>query len=48
MTQLAIIQKTPVFLDRQKTIELAVASVEEAAAHWANLFRQFLDENFGK
>ena len=24
------------------------ASVEEAAAHWATLFRAFLDENFGK
>jgi hypothetical protein len=24
------------------------ASVEEAASHWASLFRQFLDQNFGK
>ena len=24
------------------------ASVEEAAQHWASLFRTFLDENFGK
>ena len=24
------------------------ASVEEAAAHWAGLFRAFLDENFGR
>ena len=37
MTKLAIIQKTPVFLDKQKTIELAVASVEEAAGNDANL-----------
>jgi len=37
MTQLAIVQKAPVFLDKQKTIESAVASVEEAAANGANL-----------
>ncbi len=37
MTQLAIVQKTPVFLDKQKTIDLAVASIEEAAANGANL-----------
>ena len=37
MTQLAIIQKTPVFLDKQKTIELAVASAEEAASNGADL-----------
>ncbi|MCK4708655.1 MAG: carbon-nitrogen hydrolase family protein, partial [Gammaproteobacteria bacterium] len=37
MTQLAIVQKSPVFLDKQKTIELAVASVEEAASNGANL-----------
>ena len=37
MTQLAIVQKAPVFLNKQKTIELAVASVAEAAAHGAEL-----------
>ncbi len=37
MTKLAIVQKPPVFLDKQKTIELAVANVEEAAANGANL-----------
>ncbi|MCK4703976.1 MAG: carbon-nitrogen hydrolase family protein [Gammaproteobacteria bacterium] len=37
MTQLAIVQKAPVLLDKQKTIELAVASVEEAAANSADL-----------
>ena len=37
MTQLAMVQKTPVFLDKQKTIDLAVASIEEAAANGANL-----------
>ena len=30
MTQLAIVQKAPVFLDKEKTIELAVATVAEA------------------
>jgi nitrilase len=37
MAQLAIVQKAPVFLDKQNTIALAVASVEEAAAHGAKL-----------
>jgi len=37
MTHLAIVQKTPVFLNKQKTIELAVSSVAEAAANGANL-----------
>ena len=37
MTQLAIVQKPPVFLDKQKTIESAVAMVEEAANHGAEL-----------
>ena len=37
MTQLAIVQTAPVFLDKQKTIDLAVAKVEEAAKNGANL-----------
>jgi nitrilase len=37
MSQIAIVQKSPVFLDKQATIALAVASVEEAAAHGAEL-----------
>jgi len=37
MTKLAIVQKPPVFLDKQKTIELAVTNIEEAAANGANL-----------
>ena len=37
MIKLAIVQTAPVFLDKQKTIELAVASVEEAAANGAGL-----------
>lgn len=37
MTQLAIVQKPPVFLDKQKTIESAVAMVEAAANHGAEL-----------
>ena len=37
MTQLAIVQKSPAFLDKQKTIELAVSNVEEAAANGAEL-----------
>ena len=32
MTKLAIVQKSPVFLDKEKSITLAVASVKEAAA----------------
>jgi nitrilase len=37
MTQLAVVQKSPVFLEKQKTIELAVATVEEAAGNGAEL-----------
>ncbi len=37
MTQLAIVQKAPAFLDKQKTIDIAVASVAEAAAKGAEL-----------
>ncbi len=37
MTQIAVIQKAPVFLDKQKTIELAVTTVEEAASNGAKL-----------
>jgi nitrilase len=37
MTQLAIVQKPPVFLDKHKTIAAAVAMVEEAAGHGAEL-----------
>jgi len=37
MTKIAIVQKPPVFLDKQKTIELAVANVEEAAANGVDL-----------
>lgn len=37
MSQIAIVQKSPVFLDKQATLALAVASVEEAAAHGAEL-----------
>lgn len=37
MTQLAIVQKAPVFLDKEKTIELAVATVAEAASNGAEL-----------
>ena len=37
MSKLAIVQKAPVFLDKQKTIELAVATIEEAAANGAEL-----------
>lgn len=37
MSKLAIVQKAPVFLDKQKTIDLAVATVEEAAANGAEL-----------
>ncbi|MCW8893337.1 MAG: carbon-nitrogen hydrolase family protein [Deltaproteobacteria bacterium] len=32
MTKVAIVQKAPVFLDKEKSIELAVTSVKEAAA----------------
>ena len=37
MTQIAIIQTAPVFLDKTKTIELAVSKVEEAAKSGAEL-----------
>ncbi len=37
MTQLAVVQTSPVFLDKIKTIELAVSKVEEAAQNGADL-----------
>lgn len=37
MTQLAIVQISPVFLDKYKTIESAVAMVDEAASNGADL-----------
>lgn len=37
MSKLAIIQKAPAFLDKQKTINIAVATVEEAATNGADL-----------
>ncbi len=37
MSKIAVVQKSPVFLDKQKTITLAVATVEEAAAQGAEL-----------
>ena len=37
MTQIAIVQKAPVFLDRDKTIQLAVEAVQEAAGNGAEL-----------
>ncbi len=37
MSKLAIVQKSPVFLDKQKTIDLAVTTVEEAANNGAEL-----------
>lgn len=37
MTQLAIIQKAPAFLDKDKTIQLAVEAVQEAAGNGAEL-----------
>lgn len=37
MTQAAIVQKSPVFLDKRKTIELAVSTIEEAAGNGAEL-----------
>lgn len=37
MTKLAVVQKPPVFLDKQKTIVRAVESVKQAAAEGANL-----------
>lgn len=35
MSKLAIVQRAPVFLDKEKTIALAVASIKEAAAEKA-------------
>lgn len=37
MKKIAVVQKSPVFLDKTKSIELAVASVREAAAQKADL-----------
>jgi nitrilase len=37
MTQLAVVQKAPVYLDKEKTIQLAVETVGEAAANGAEL-----------
>lgn len=37
MSKLAIVQKPPVFLDKQKTVAVAVATVEEAANNGAEL-----------
>jgi len=37
MTKLAIVQKPPFFLDKRKTIELAVETVDEAAQQGADL-----------
>ncbi|MGD8526773.1 MAG: nitrilase-related carbon-nitrogen hydrolase, partial [Thioalkalispiraceae bacterium] len=37
MKKIGIVQKAPVFLDKAKTIELAVAMVEEAASKGAQL-----------
>jgi len=37
MSKIAVVQKSPVFLDKAKTIVLAVATVEEAAAEGAKL-----------
>lgn len=37
MSKLAIVQKAPAFLDKQKTIGIAVDTVEEAAANGADL-----------
>ena len=37
MTKLAIVQKPPVFLDKEKTIAKAVESVHEASANNAAL-----------
>ena len=37
MNKIAVVQHSPVFLDKHKTIELAVAKVEEAASNGAEL-----------
>jgi hypothetical protein len=39
--------KTPAIADEDGEVT-DWPSVEDAAAHWASLFRQFLDQNFGK
>lgn len=37
MAKIAVVQKAPIFLDKQQTIKLAVSTVEEAANHGAEL-----------
>ena len=37
MTRIAIVQTAPIFLDKVKTIELAVSSIHESASNGANL-----------
>lgn len=37
MTKIAVVQKAPVYLDKEKTIQLAVETVEEAAGNGAEL-----------
>jgi len=37
VTKLALVQKAPIFLDKQKTIQLAVNCIEEAAGNGADL-----------
>jgi nitrilase len=37
MTQIAIVQRSPAFLDKDKTIQIAINSIEEAAANGAEL-----------
>ena len=37
-TKVAVIQKPPVFLDRQKTIESVLNSIDEAVGEGASLF----------
>lgn len=37
VTKLALVQKAPVFLNKEKTVQLAVSCVEEAAANGADL-----------
>jgi nitrilase len=37
MAQIAVVQKSPVFLEKQKTIDLAIEMVEEAAGNGAEL-----------
>jgi len=38
MQEIAIVRQSPVLLDREKTIELAVGLVEQAVANGARLF----------